>query len=205
MTVCPVKTQISLCIRPVWSVFAVRSMGRWGPKLSYADSEDSDQTGRMPRLIWVFAGHTCHFVGFVMRQLILWATLKENLTVEVYEQERLNHACSANQASKSLGILNIKPAGIMQPKHQKTKALISLHGCEANVCLCCSHYGINRFYHDVTCLNRCLVSCHNKKAKFFFLLTNWFLVKKINSLFCPICCKNNIEVGEVILKQCKLE
>ena len=23
-----------------------------------SDSEDSDQTGRMPRLIWVFAGHT---------------------------------------------------------------------------------------------------------------------------------------------------
>ena len=23
----------------------------------------------MPRLIWVFAGHTCHFVGFVMRRL----------------------------------------------------------------------------------------------------------------------------------------
>ena len=26
----------------------------------------------MPRLIWVFAGRTCHFVGFVMRRLILW-------------------------------------------------------------------------------------------------------------------------------------
>ena len=24
----------------------------------HADNEDSDQTGRMPRLIWVFAGHT---------------------------------------------------------------------------------------------------------------------------------------------------
>ena len=35
-----------------------------------ADSEDSDQTGRVPRLIWVFAWRTCHFVGFVMRWLI---------------------------------------------------------------------------------------------------------------------------------------
>ena len=35
----------------------------------WAHSEDADQTGRMPRLIWVFAGHTCHFVGFVMRWL----------------------------------------------------------------------------------------------------------------------------------------
>ena len=32
---------------------------------------NSDQTGRMPRLIWVFAQHTGHFVGFVMQQLIL--------------------------------------------------------------------------------------------------------------------------------------
>ena len=30
----------------------------------------SDQTGQMPRLTWVFTGRTCHFVGFVMRQLI---------------------------------------------------------------------------------------------------------------------------------------
>ena len=36
----------------------------------WAHSEDSDQTGWMPRLIWVFAGRTCHFVGFVMRWLI---------------------------------------------------------------------------------------------------------------------------------------
>ena len=27
------------------------------PSFLHADSEDSDQTGRMPRLIWVFAGH----------------------------------------------------------------------------------------------------------------------------------------------------
>ena len=39
------------------------------PSFLHADSKDSDQTGRMPRLIWVFAGRTCHFVGFVMRRL----------------------------------------------------------------------------------------------------------------------------------------
>ena len=36
----------------------------------WAHSEDSDQTGQMHRLIWVFTGHSCHFVGFLMRQLI---------------------------------------------------------------------------------------------------------------------------------------
>ena len=39
------------------------------PRFHHADSEDSYQTGRMPKLIWVFAGRTCHCVGFVMRQL----------------------------------------------------------------------------------------------------------------------------------------
>ena len=36
----------------------------------YATSEDSDQTGRMTRLTWGFAGRTDHFVCFVMRRLI---------------------------------------------------------------------------------------------------------------------------------------
>ena len=39
------------------------------PCFLHADNEDSDQTGWMPRLNWVFAGCTCHFVGFVMSWL----------------------------------------------------------------------------------------------------------------------------------------
>ena len=49
MTVRPAKTQISLAICPESSLCA-----RWVAKDSsflYADSEDSYQTGRMPRLI----------------------------------------------------------------------------------------------------------------------------------------------------------
>ena len=40
------------------------------PMFLHADSEDSDQTGRMHRLICVFAGCNGHFVGFVMRRLM---------------------------------------------------------------------------------------------------------------------------------------
>ena len=39
-------------------VFACAQWVAKGPRFLHADSEDSDQTGRMPRLIWVFAGHT---------------------------------------------------------------------------------------------------------------------------------------------------
>ena len=66
----PAKTQISLGIRPVWSEPLLCT--QWVAKdLSFlhAHSEGSDQTGRTPRLIWVFAGRTCHVVGFVMRRL----------------------------------------------------------------------------------------------------------------------------------------
>ena len=55
----PAKTQISLGIRPVWSESSL--CAKWvatDPSFLYADSEYSSQTGRMSRLIWVFAGRT---------------------------------------------------------------------------------------------------------------------------------------------------
>ena len=57
VTVRRAKTQISLGIRPVWSESSLYA--QWvakDPSFLHADSEDSDQTGWMTRLIWVFAG-----------------------------------------------------------------------------------------------------------------------------------------------------
>ena len=55
----PAKTQISLGIRPVWSESSLSAWRKHGSLAIYwTHSEDSDQTGRMPRLIWVFAGRT---------------------------------------------------------------------------------------------------------------------------------------------------
>ena len=59
MSVRPAKTQISLGIRPDCSEYSL--FAQWitkDPWFLHADSEDSDQTGRMPRLIRVFAGRT---------------------------------------------------------------------------------------------------------------------------------------------------
>ena len=59
MTVCPAKTQISLGIHPVWSESSLSVWRKLGSLATHwAHSEDSVQTGRMPRLIWVFAGRT---------------------------------------------------------------------------------------------------------------------------------------------------
>ena len=59
MTVRPAKTQISQGIRLVWSESSLCT--QWVAKdqsFLHADSEDTDQTGRMPGLTWVFAGRT---------------------------------------------------------------------------------------------------------------------------------------------------
>ena len=58
-------------------VFAVHSVGSYkDPRFLHADSDDSDQIGRMPRFICIFTGCTGHFVGFAMQQLIVTKWIK---------------------------------------------------------------------------------------------------------------------------------
>ena len=68
----PPTDQFSLC--------AWKNLGSLAT--NWAHSEYSDQTGRMFRLTWVFAGRTCHFVGFVTRRLLYWYCMQIK-TVEV--------------------------------------------------------------------------------------------------------------------------
>ena len=92
----PAKTQISLGIHPIWSESSLSAWKELGSlATTWAHSEDSDQTGQMPRLIWVFAGRTCHFIGFVMTRLI-WARPCEMGTYQIGKQWRLPsvHPCS---------------------------------------------------------------------------------------------------------------
>ena len=82
----PAKTQISLGICPVWSESSLctQRVGK-DPSFLHADSKDSDQTRRMPRLIWVFLGRTCHFCRFChvlahifflfLQEKVLWAKM----------------------------------------------------------------------------------------------------------------------------------
>ena len=62
----PAKIQISLRIRAVWSESSLDAF--WiakDAKFIHADKEESDQTVRMRRLIWVFDGRTCHMAHFL--------------------------------------------------------------------------------------------------------------------------------------------
>ena len=85
------KTQISLGICTVWWEFSL--CVQWvakGPMFLHASSNDSDQTGRMPRLIWVFAGRKGHFVGFVMRQLLSCLQHLRNATKQIKSNYLVN-------------------------------------------------------------------------------------------------------------------
>ena len=57
VTVRPAKAQVSLGTQSDQSSLCAWWVAK-DPNFPHADSEDSDQTGRMPRLIWVFAGRT---------------------------------------------------------------------------------------------------------------------------------------------------
>ena len=50
----------------------------FGPQLPIGCTAKTDQTGWMPRLIWVFAGYTDHFVGFCHKvaHMFLWKTVE---------------------------------------------------------------------------------------------------------------------------------
>ena len=53
-------------VRPGWSESSLYAWRNIGPSATHwVHSKDSDQTERMPRLIWVFAGRTCHFVRWL--------------------------------------------------------------------------------------------------------------------------------------------
>ena len=101
MSVCPEKTQISLGISPVWSESSLSAWRKLGSLATHwAHSKDSDQTGRMPRLIWVFAGLTlillfCHETAQMFSSIqkinVVWMKLpKENSykwTLKIHYEE----------------------------------------------------------------------------------------------------------------------
>ena len=87
----PAKTPISLGIRPIWSESKLSAWRKLGSLDTYwVDSEDSDQTGQMPRLIRVLAGCTGHFVGFVMRRLNLSFYLSQHSWLELCKHSKMS-------------------------------------------------------------------------------------------------------------------
>ena len=90
------------------SLSAWRSIGSLATQKAHG--KDSDQTGQMPRLIWVFAGRTCHFVGFVMLlPNFLQFSIKAYMShvtrkpvYAIYEQQKRRSACAPAQSNQQL-------------------------------------------------------------------------------------------------------
>ena len=93
----PAKTKISLGIRPIRLASSLSAWRKLGSKATHkAHSEDSDRTGLMPRLIWVFNRRRCHFVRFVM----LW--LHYNLHERYVSYSCRHSSFNACQATRNM-------------------------------------------------------------------------------------------------------
>ena len=91
----------------VWSqssLSAWRNLGSFATH--WAHCEDSDQTGRIPRLIWVFVQRTWHLFGIVVRRLRLHYYhhhyYYHHLCYPLSAQRRLWSDCADAQADLSL-------------------------------------------------------------------------------------------------------
>ena len=108
MSVRPAKTQISLGIRPVWSESSL--CAQWvakNPSFLHADSEDSDQTGLMPRLIWVLAGRTAILLcpatrkwrGIMLYPPKFWVSVRPSVRLSVRPSVSAHHhSCIGNSS-----------------------------------------------------------------------------------------------------------
>ena len=74
--------QISLGIRRVWSESSLSARRNLRSLATHwVHSEDSDQTGRMPRLIWVFAGRTLILLALSCRGSNLLISLQTEYVI----------------------------------------------------------------------------------------------------------------------------
>ena len=103
----------------------------WSLATLWAPSKYSDQAELMPRLIWVFAGRTGHFVGFVMRWLIYEPrhnkTCLRGLRPVKAQTSLLSYR--ATETSLGLEISAIARRGVVRSRQRTTKAVIILCEC----------------------------------------------------------------------------
>ena len=110
MSVRPAKTQISLGIHPVWSESSLSAWRKLGSLATHwAHSEDSGQTGRMSRLIWVFAGRTvlsCRGSNHNISQPTVTITYNSYKSFHRFVQTR--HGVTSRRMTSGLLTLKVK-------------------------------------------------------------------------------------------------
>ena len=132
---CLLTKPVKWHVRPVWLESSLSAWRKLGSLASpWVHSEGPDQTGQMPRLIWVFAGLICHFVDFVTRRLVLfcakqhvilwhgnynWTASSEFGTYRICEQRRFRRACPLAQSRQNLRCSLIQAMSQEEPSDRK--------------------------------------------------------------------------------------
>ena len=112
----PTKTQINL---------HSQCLSLLGAKLLHLDNKDSDHTAQLCRLIWVFAGHSCDFVGFVVPNINILIhvkqescflhTLTPSIIWDTAQQNQQNDLCAQQRLKSSLGICPVWSESLLCP------------------------------------------------------------------------------------------
>ena len=131
VTVRPEETQISLGIRPVWSVPSL--CAQWvakDPMLLHADSEDYDQTGRMPRSESSLGSQDILLVLSCSRSVIQYMSHDMTKPAKwLCAQRRLRSAWASAQSDQSLRGPHEEALGPYLPIKRTAKTRIRLGGC----------------------------------------------------------------------------
>ena len=150
MACAPAKTRISLGICPVWSESWLTAWRKLGSLATHwVHSEDSDQTGGMPRLIWVFTGRTAtllilswggsstlnklHIYG-----LYLWC-VKQICVFEHSVMLNFNCTCPAIQRGQGSGFLSEGSSWLTACMSEKQRFWRDCMDAQAPLNLRCSH------------------------------------------------------------------
>ena len=101
----PAKTQICPDICPVWSASSLSAWRKLGSLATHwAHSKESDQTGWMPRLIWVFAGRTATLLVLSWGGLYIgWSFMIMFITVSAGSQGSQDGFRTPNDHSQDFG------------------------------------------------------------------------------------------------------
>ena len=140
MSVRPAKTQISLAICPIWSESSLSAWRKLGSLATHwAHSENSDQTGRMPRLIWVFAGRTlillvlsCHGSYLLISKIY---TVCAAELVKVYVNESRFGWITCTCIRRSLLVCSGHFKTVFEPLLNNIFACLSHLQCQGVACL----------------------------------------------------------------------
>ena len=112
----------------------------------------------MPRLIWVFAGHPCHFVGFVMRRLKCWLNIYCKFISGKLIQQCFNLVSQLENTSSDLVFNSLASSAIfalfssslfLSSSSCRFLSSCSLFSLSCSSFLCRSHSNASRFSREV--------------------------------------------------------